>query len=266
MAEWQSGKITANGIRIHYLRTGGAKPPLVLSHGITDNGRCWTRVAEVLETTYDVIMPDARGHGLSDAPLGGYSADVMAADLASLMVELGLEPAVLMGHSMGARTSAVVAADYPHLVRAAILEDPPWWDKPSTGDMTSESTVSKARARMAMTFDELLVDQRKRHPTWVDAELLPWAEAKAQLSPNMLHDSTRHNRDWRQDVSRFSNPVLLLLGDPHLEAIVTVGVAEEAMKLNAHLMVARIQGAGHSIHRDQFEASMSAVNDFLATL
>jgi hypothetical protein len=57
MSNWFSGDVDANGVRIHYYRTGGEKPPLVLSHGATDSGRCWTRVARDLESDYDVIMP-----------------------------------------------------------------------------------------------------------------------------------------------------------------------------------------------------------------
>ena len=44
---WQSAFSNTNGIRLHYTRTGGAKPPLVLAHGITDDGLCWSPVAEV---------------------------------------------------------------------------------------------------------------------------------------------------------------------------------------------------------------------------
>jgi len=33
MSNWFSGDVDANGVRIHYYRTGGEKPPLVLSHG-----------------------------------------------------------------------------------------------------------------------------------------------------------------------------------------------------------------------------------------
>jgi N-formylmaleamate deformylase len=65
MAHWQSGDVTANGIRLHYTRTGGDKPPLVLAHGVTDDGLCWTPVAAALAPDYDVIMVDARGHGRS---------------------------------------------------------------------------------------------------------------------------------------------------------------------------------------------------------
>ena len=79
MAHWHSGDVEANGIRLHYTRTGGTKPPLVLAHGLTDDGLCWTPVAEALEAEYDVIMVDARGHGQSDAPETGYDSATQAA-------------------------------------------------------------------------------------------------------------------------------------------------------------------------------------------
>ena len=46
---WTSHEIIANGLRIHYVRTGGNLPPLVLAHGATDSGACWGRVAAALE-------------------------------------------------------------------------------------------------------------------------------------------------------------------------------------------------------------------------
>ena len=64
MTNWMSGVCKANGIHIHYLRTGGRKPPLVLLHGLTASGACWTPLARALQNEYDVVMPDARGTGL----------------------------------------------------------------------------------------------------------------------------------------------------------------------------------------------------------
>jgi pimeloyl-ACP methyl ester carboxylesterase len=70
MASWQSGDVETNGIRLHYTRTGGAKPPLVLAHGVTDSGLCWTPIAEALAADYDVIMVDARPWALGRAGTG----------------------------------------------------------------------------------------------------------------------------------------------------------------------------------------------------
>ena len=63
MSEWQQGDVLTNGIRMHYYRTGGDKPAMVLVHGFSDSGLCWTPVAKALAADYDVIMIDARGHG-----------------------------------------------------------------------------------------------------------------------------------------------------------------------------------------------------------
>ena len=96
MSDWSSGDVVANGIKIHYYRTGGNKPPLVLAHGFSDNELCWTRVTRALEQDYDVIMPDARGHGYSEAPEKGYSSEDHASDLAGLIEALGLGKPALM--------------------------------------------------------------------------------------------------------------------------------------------------------------------------
>jgi predicted alpha/beta-fold hydrolase len=81
---WIRGVCEANGISIHYLRTGGAKPPVVLLHGLMGNGACWTPLARALEGEFDVVMPDARGHGGSSAPHHGYRYDDLASDVAGL--------------------------------------------------------------------------------------------------------------------------------------------------------------------------------------
>ena len=68
MTDWSTAICETNGINIHYTRTGGNKPPFILLHGLMTNGLCWTGLAQALEKEYDVIMPDARGHGRSSVP------------------------------------------------------------------------------------------------------------------------------------------------------------------------------------------------------
>ena len=191
MSDWFSGDLIANGIRIHYYRTGGNKPPLVLSHGATDDGLCWTRLAKVLEADYDVIMPDARGHGLSEAPESGYNSDDRAADLAGFIEVLKLEKPAIGGHSMGANTSFYAAATYPGLVRCAILEDPGF--RPTTEQPSSEAAAARAAQmrqtameRKALSRDEIIAAGRKDNPSWSEVEFGPWADAKMRVSLNFV--------------------------------------------------------------------------------
>lgn len=109
---------------IYYLRTGGSKPPVVVLHGLMTNGACLSPVARLLENNYDVIMPDARGHGNSSAPERGYSYENLAADVASFSETLGLVKPALLGHSMGGMVAAVVASKFPTLLSALVLADP----------------------------------------------------------------------------------------------------------------------------------------------
>ena len=101
MSYWDTAVCETNGINIHYTRTGGNKPPLILLHGLMTNGVCWTGLAHVLEKEYDVIMPDARGHGNSSVPDFGYRYEDHANDVAGLINALRLPPPILLGHSMG---------------------------------------------------------------------------------------------------------------------------------------------------------------------
>jgi N-formylmaleamate deformylase len=88
------------------------------------NGLCWTGLARVLEKEFDVIMPDARGHGNSSVPDFGYRYEDHANDVVGLINALKLPPPILLGHSMGGMTAAVVASRKPNLLRGLVLADP----------------------------------------------------------------------------------------------------------------------------------------------
>lgn len=124
MTNWISGVCKASGVQIHYLRTGGRKPPLVLLHGLTGSGACWIPLARSLQDEYEVVMPDARGHGSSSTPLNGYRYQHHASDVVGLIHALELQAPVLLGHSMGGMTAAVVASQTAAAIRGVILADP----------------------------------------------------------------------------------------------------------------------------------------------
>ena len=128
MSSWKSDYVTVNKIKLHYTRTGGDKQPLVVAHGVTDDGLCWTTIAKALAPNYDVVMVDARGHGRSDSPKSGYGPASHAKDMMGLVTKLNLQHPILLGHSMGAMTTLAFAGAYPDIPRAILLEDPPpWW-------------------------------------------------------------------------------------------------------------------------------------------
>ena len=98
----------------------GSGPLLVLLHGITANARVWDPVAEALAGRYRVVAVDQRGHGVSETPDRGYGADEFAHDVQALVEDLDRGPAVVMGHSMGARNALVAASRYAGAVVACV--------------------------------------------------------------------------------------------------------------------------------------------------
>lgn len=268
MPTWTEGDVSANGIRLHYYRTGGDKPPVVLVHGITDNGLCWTRLARALEQDYDLIMVDARGHGRSSAPAAGYDNADHAADVAGLIQTLRLHQPVLIGHSMGAIISATLAANHPELVRAVGLEDPPWRLDPEVQPTAerlafAEQWRADVVARQQLTLAQIIARGREQSPTWADEEFEPWAQAKLQVSPQAIDFVRGENLRWSDYIARLKAPTLLVTGDIERGAIVSPQTAKAVAEMNPNIRVVLIADAGHSIRREQFAPYLEAVRHFL---
>lgn len=105
------------------LRMAGDGPLMLFLHGITANSATFQPMMQAFMGRFRVVAVDQRGHGLSDRPADGYEAEDYADDIASLVRTLGAGPAILVGHSLGARNSAVAAARHPDLVRSVVAID-----------------------------------------------------------------------------------------------------------------------------------------------
>lgn len=101
-------KVSVNGISLAYERCGKGAP-LVLVHGFPLDHTAWQALVPSLEADFDLLLPDLRGFGQSDAPEGAYTVEQMATDLAGLLDALGIEKAYLAGHSMGGYVSLAFA-------------------------------------------------------------------------------------------------------------------------------------------------------------
>ena len=270
MSNVESSTVETNGITLHYYRTGGAKPPVVLSHGITDSGLCWTPVAERLAEYFDVIMYDARGHGRSDAPEHGYTVADYAADLIGLVRALGLERPMALGHSLGGST-IVEAATTPGLFRRVILEDPPLNASDGAVDTATDDTDwipawrDEVIANKRKSREELMQQGRIESPSWSDAELDPWADSKQQVDPRVFEGAETIGRGWRKNIPAIQCPILLMTGGLEAAAV-TPAAAQEARNINPQLEVVHFENAGHNIRRDAFEEYMRAVEEFLTRI
>ena len=260
-----TGTVSVDGVALHYRRTGAAgKPVLVLLHGITDDGGCWARVARDLEADFDIVMPDARGHGRSGGIATGFSVPRLADDLVGLLDGLGVSDALLFGHSMGAITAVAVAASRPDLVRGCVLEDPPLEERDAPTTELLAAMRADAARWSALPPAERHEQAAVSNPGWVRQETGPWADAKALVDPAVIDRlGTFGEFDWRAALRRMRCPGLLVTGDPSLHAIVSAATAAEAVRLWPAGRIVHIGGAGHCVHRDRWEESMAPVRAFL---
>jgi pimeloyl-ACP methyl ester carboxylesterase len=274
MTTFTENDIQTHGTQLHYYRSGGKGTPIVLAHGITDDGLCWTPVAKTLADRYDIIMVDARGHGKSEAPeSGGYDQATMATELAGLISGLGLKKPVVLGHSMGAATALYFSALFPELPRAIILEDPPvsWLTTEPTGveDDYRADFIAGILANKRKTRGDLLAECRKNHPGWSEGELEPWIDSKHRFSPRItqiIRSAQASSEVISALLQKITCPLLLVTGDQERGSIMGETETASLQALVPHLQLAQISGAGHNIRRDQFAAYMEVVKLFLKNI
>lgn len=226
---WSRGTCRTNGIEVHYHRSGGRKPSLVVLHGLIGSGACLLPLVQGLDDHFDVILPDARGHGNSSAPETGYSYHDLAVDVAGLIDVLQLEAPVLAGHSMGGMTAAVAVGSLGVPISALVLIDPTFLSPEWQREVFESGVAEDHRQQLLSTRDELL-DQARLKNAGRSAELVAHlVDARLQTSIGAFEVLTPPNPDWRELVGNIGAPMLLLIGD---RGIVSVETARELQSLN----------------------------------
>lgn len=120
-------QVEVNGTRLNYAEGPDNGPALLLIHGQLMDWRNWSRVLPDLSQRYHVFAVDCHGHGGSADVPAKYTANAIAADMASFLTQVVGEPATVAGHSSGGLIAARLAAEAPQLVRGVVLEDPPFF-------------------------------------------------------------------------------------------------------------------------------------------
>lgn len=264
MAGWIKRLCKANGIDVHYLRTGGDKPPVILLHGLMLNGTCWTPLARALEEDYDVVMPDARGHGNSSIPDHGYSYNDLAADVIGLIDALKLVSPVLLGHSMGGMTAAVVASQNRERLRGLVMADPTFLTLQRQREVFESDVADQHRRILNRPREDLLAEMRIRHSHRLPEAIEHFVQARFQTSIRALEVLTPPNPDYIQLIKSLDVPSLLIFGDAG--SVVSPEMANELTLLNDRLEVVQIQEAGHGVPYDQPERFSAIVRTFLRSV
>ena len=106
-----------------YYEAHGDGPAVLLTHSFAATGRMWTPQILMLESNFRVVVWDMRGHGRTDSPIDpeSYSEDAALEDMVAILDVLGIQQAIVGGHSLGGYLSLAFHAKFPDRVAALLL-------------------------------------------------------------------------------------------------------------------------------------------------
>lgn len=287
---WSDGFVFDNGVRIHYYHAVPApgKPVIVMVHGVTDIGLCWTTLTLKFQKSYDIYMLDSRGHGLSDPFTASDDGETLIKDVVGFVKIMNFEKPILLGHSMGAATVMRVGAEYPDLARAIIMLDPFITSsggpgaravrnappKPSSNEKPGNKSLSinmfgdphTLVAQNNYSFDDLVALGRRQNPKWSIVDVKYWALSKKQYhgpytqAASQAMSSTMMIGDA---LAKITVPALVLKADASPEGRKANEAAVKGLK---RVKLVHIDGAAHNLHHDELERTTKEINEFLSTL
>ncbi len=219
-------------LKLHYLDYNNGKPPLLLLHSLSGNAFIFQGlIAAGLNNHYRLLIPDLRGRGFSDHPVGGYSLEQEARDLIAFIDKLGLERVALCGHSFGGLLAIYLAAHYPERVTKLILLDTAVALNPLTPVLISYATARLLQTYPSWEFYLSIVRKAPFMYRW-DASMLPFLQADVKeheggyISPRnnwiditqaALHVFSITEAEWRRYISAIEAPTqLFYASDPYV--------------------------------------------------
>ncbi len=268
----RSRYVTVEGMRLHYLDWPSDGPAVVCLHGAGGSAKQWVYLASQLHPNLRIIALDQRGYGDSDTPAGGYEFKTMARDVEMFVDAIGLEKFYLLGHSMGSRVSIVYAGRNSHRLHKLVLSDPPHY--PVEDKVMRELAEVNTRPKRFASRAEA-VDYLSKMPFRGPA---PTGDALERMADARFVQHSDGSLTWGWDNSGILHAMAFMLGDIPMSlpkiacpTLVLHGVrshlltAEDAQHTVAAIRNAELVSidAGHGLWRDNPEASLKAVREFV---
>jgi pimeloyl-ACP methyl ester carboxylesterase len=245
-------------LRLHYLEAGDG-PPLVWLPGGNDCAALMLHAHRRLTARVRLICLDPRGQGESDAPATAddYSPDSYASDVLALVDALGLQRAVIGGHSRGGRTSVEFALRYPERVGGVIAAASPLLG--STRER--ESGFRRYQRTLAEDGVDAFLSMLRSGPRHPERHAI-WRAAAHRAGPRALiaqYEALSRLGPLTDRLPSLAVPGLFLTGDRDFLR----EHAERAAATSPRVSFALIRDAGHALFADNPEDYFDALNRFL---
>lgn len=240
---------------------------VVLLHGYSASIEWWQSVAPMLAHGQRVVAIDLVGHGGSEAPRdpADYGADGQADAVQKALTVLGIQHAVLIGHSMGGAVAATVARKYPDLVERVVVADTPATDAlvsmPLLGRMVCWPVIGPALDRFRGV--DVITDASLQTGFATDFPVPQFAHRSLeQLTYAGVCDSKGGGEHHvAQTLAGLGKPVLVIWGD---RDVLTPTAPNVARYTEAGLPPRVIADSGHTPMVEQPDEFVSAILPFVS--
>jgi pimeloyl-ACP methyl ester carboxylesterase len=259
MGERAMEKIKVNGITLAYTRRGQGTP-LVLAHGYPLDHTIWDEVLPYLEGDFDLILPDLRGFGESQAVEAEYSLTDMAGDLAALLDYLGIEQACMAGHSMGGYIALAFARAWPGRLRGlGLVASQALADTPERRQGRYETAAVVMRDGVGQVAEAMSAALTPDARVQAFVRGLIAAQPPAGVAGALKAIAGRE--DATPILSSFQFPVVVIHGDA--DALIPLERAREVKAALSQAWLVELPGAGHMPMLEAAEATAKALKNLL---
>ena len=262
------------------------KDTIILIHGLGGSLYTWENVAPVFARNGTrVIAMDQRGHGNTLARGYSFSSTTMAHDVLTLMNELKIEKATLIGHSMGGRTVLRFGQLFPERTTAIVVEDMHALGR-SKLLYSSENTLATVEAlrremlkRQFQSKQEALAYLRaKIDPEGQDEffdQVMSWKLDKTRgedgrsfysLRSDLYTSNFYHSQGLQEDLSdalRGNQAPLLFIKADSMPVLWGKGV-DHIVENNPSAKIVEIANTGHGVHADALPEYVALIEQFVA--
>jgi pimeloyl-ACP methyl ester carboxylesterase len=282
LADADSLFVDVDGLLVHYKVVGQGEPAIVLLHGFAASVFSWRKVMDPLGEMGTVIAFDRPAFGLTERPMPGewadenpYTPEAQANLTVRLMDELGVERAVLVGHSAGGSIALLTTLCYPERVEALVLEDAsvyevngaPEWLHPLL-HIPQMDRLGPVMVRSLVLWGEAAIRTACHDPDKITVELVSGYKKPLQAEnwDRALWELVlaSHPLGLGDRLEEVTVPVLVVTGEH--DRIVLARNSERLAEELPRADLAVIPNCGHVPHEECPSLFLEAVSDFLAQL
>jgi 3-oxoadipate enol-lactonase len=263
----RESRATIGGRTVRYLDAGGGWP-VVLIHAFPLNADMWRAQLERVPEGWRFIAPDLRGFGADAAAPGSITLDDMAGDIAALLDELAIDPAVIGGLSMGGYVTFALFRRAPERFSGMILADTRASADTPEGLEGRRQMIAMARSQGASGVAQSMLPKllgKSSHEKRPDLSRRVRAMIERSSPDGIVAaiEAMMARPDATKDLSRISCPTLVIVGEEDVLTPVTDAVALQNQIARSRLVI--LPQAGHLSNLEVPDGFALAVSDFLSS-